>query len=102
MYFGTQDLGVLGPKTPSQNLRWDPLLEVPKPLKPLKTPLHDYQLPRALQPFDFGPEPIRGAMVSPSAASAQVWGSTISSIAGTVGGLFQNQTKSITNIYNNR
>ena len=32
----------------------------PEPLKPLKTPLHDYQLPRALQPFDFGPEPIQG------------------------------------------
>tara|TARA_A100000164_G_scaffold316805_1_gene297048 strand:+ start:4868 stop:5758 length:891 start_codon:yes stop_codon:yes gene_type:complete len=32
----------------------------PEPLKPLETPLHDYQLPRALQPFDFGPEPIKG------------------------------------------
>jgi len=32
----------------------------PEPLKPLKTPLHDYQLPRALQDFDFGPEPIQG------------------------------------------
>ena len=32
----------------------------PAPEKPIKTPLHDYQLPRALQPFDFGPEPIQG------------------------------------------
>ena len=32
----------------------------PEPLKPLKTPLHDYQLPRALQDFDFGPQPIQG------------------------------------------
>jgi len=32
----------------------------PEPLKPLKTPLHDYQLPRALEDFDFGPKPIQG------------------------------------------
>ena len=32
----------------------------PEPLKPLKTPLHDYQLPRALEDFDFGPQPIKG------------------------------------------
>ena len=32
----------------------------PEPLKPLKTPLHDYQLPRALEDFDFGPKPIKG------------------------------------------
>ncbi len=32
----------------------------PEPLKPLKTPLHDYQLPRALEDYDFGPKPIQG------------------------------------------
>tara|TARA_R100000808_G_C2132201_1_gene141193 strand:+ start:48 stop:1004 length:957 start_codon:yes stop_codon:yes gene_type:complete len=32
----------------------------PAPLKPVKAPLHDYQLPRALEDFDFGPKPIQG------------------------------------------
>ena len=73
---------------------------LPEPIAPLPTPQATFLYPRVFEDYDFGPEPIRGAMVSPSAASAQVWGSTISSIAGTVGGLFQNQTKSITNIYN--
>ena len=73
---------------------------LPEPIAPLPTPQATFLYPRVFEDYDFGPEPIKGAMVSPSAASAQVWGSTISSIAGTVGGLFQNQTKSITNIYN--
>ena len=73
---------------------------LPMPIEPIKTPQATFLYPRVFEDYDFGPEPIRGAMVSPSAASAQVWGSTISSIAGTVGSLFQNQTKSITNIYN--
>ena len=37
----------------------------PEPLKPLKTPLHDYQLPRALEDFDFGPQPIKGVSFTP-------------------------------------
>ena len=73
---------------------------LPEPITPLPTPQATFLYPRVFEDYDFGPEPIRGAMVSPSAASAQVWGSTISSIAGTVGGMRQNQTKSITNIYN--
>ena len=32
----------------------------PKPLKPLATPVADYEMPRALQDFDFGPQPIQG------------------------------------------
>ena len=31
-----------------------------KALKPLETPLAEYQLPRELQDFDFGPKPIKG------------------------------------------
>lgn len=73
---------------------------LPEPIAPLPTPQATFLYPRVFEDYDFGPEPIKGAMVSPSAASAQVWGSTISSLAGQVGGLFQNQTKSITNIYN--
>ena len=74
---------------------------IPEPIAPLPTPQATFLYPRVFEDYDFGPEPIRGAMVSPSAASAQVWGTTISSIAGTVGGMFANNTKSITNIYNN-
>ncbi len=58
---------------------------LPDPLKPLATPRAEFIMPRALGEFDFGPEPVLGAMASPSAAAARVWGSTISSIAGTVG-----------------
>ena len=32
----------------------------PEPLKPLATPVADYEMPRALQDFDFGPKPIKG------------------------------------------
>ena len=32
----------------------------PEPIKPVKAPLHEYQMPRALQDFDFGPKPIKG------------------------------------------
>ena len=30
------------------------------PLKPLPTPVSEYELPRALEEFDFGPQPIKG------------------------------------------
>ena len=58
---------------------------LPDPLKPLATPRAQFVMPRALGEFDFGPEPVLGAMASPSAAAGRVWGSTISSIAGAVG-----------------
>ena len=34
--------------------------KAPDPLKPLKTPISDRILPRALEDFDFGPKPIKG------------------------------------------
>ena len=68
---------------------------LPEPIAPLPTPQATFLYPRVFEDYDFGPEPIRGAMVSPSAASAQVWGSTISSIAGTIGNLNQQFTKKI-------
>ena len=61
---------------------------LPEPLKPLATPRAEFIMPRALGEFDFGPEPVLGAMASPSAAAGRVWGSTISSIAGSVGSAF--------------
>lgn len=58
---------------------------LPEPLTPLQTPRSNFQLPREIGEFDFGPEPIRGAYASPSAAANKVWGSVIPSIASTVG-----------------
>ena len=57
--------------------------ELPMPVAPLLTPQATFMYPRVFEEFDFGPEPVRGAMISPSSASAQVWGSSISSLAGT-------------------
>ena len=60
---------------------------LPMPLQPIATPRAEFILPRALGEFDFGPEPVMGAMASPSAAANRVWGSTISGIAGTIGSI---------------
>ena len=65
--------------------------DIPMPVQPIATPIADYIFPRVFEDYDFGPEPIKGVMVSPSAASAQVWGSSIQSIAGMVGGHFLNK-----------
>tara|TARA_R100000458_G_C8244623_1_gene222858 strand:- start:337 stop:1275 length:939 start_codon:yes stop_codon:yes gene_type:complete len=58
---------------------------LPMPLVPFATPMSEFQLPRELEAFDFGPAPVLGAQVSASAAADAVWGQTISSIAGAVG-----------------
>ena len=58
---------------------------LPQPIQPLATPRTEFLYPRALQEFDFGPKPVLGAMADPAAAAGRVWGSTISSIAGTLG-----------------
>ena len=60
---------------------------LPDPLMPISTPRADFQMPRALGEYDFGPDPVRGAYTSPNAAANRVWGSTISSVAGNVGQL---------------
>ena len=54
---------------------------IPEPIQPLPTPQATFLYPRVFEDYDFGPEPIRGAMTSPSAASAQVWGTTIAGLA---------------------
>ena len=56
---------------------------LPMPLEPLKTPQATFMYPRVYQDYDFGPEPIKGAQISPSSAAAQVWGSSLTSLAGT-------------------
>ena len=59
---------------------------LPEVIAPFQTPLTEWLYPRELMEADFGPRPIRGAMASASAAANRVWGSTITSIAGSVGG----------------
>ena len=59
--------------------------DLPLPLAPLATPVADYQLPRPLEEFEFGPEPIRGAMRDPSVAAQMAWTNGITSIASTIG-----------------
>ena len=55
---------------------------LPMPVQPLPTPMSQFMYPRVYEDYDFGPEPVRGAMISPNSAAAQVWGSSISSLAG--------------------
>ena len=43
--------------------------------------------PRVYGDYDFGPEPIEGAMISPSAAAAQVWGTSLTSLASAATGV---------------
>ena len=61
---------------------------LPMPIEPLPTPQATFILPRVYEDYDFGPKPVLGAMMSPGAAASGVWGSTISSIAGSIGGAF--------------
>ena len=61
---------------------------LPMPLKQQPIPIAEFTLPRALQEYDFGPQPVMGAMASPSAAANAVWGQTITSIGGAIGSGF--------------
>ena len=69
--------------------------ELPMPVAPLLTPQATFMYPRVFEDYDFGPEPVRGAMISPSSASAQVWGSSISSLAGTASQIISGFTPNI-------
>ena len=55
---------------------------LPMPVQPLPTPMATFMYPRTYEDYDFGPQPIQGAMISPNSAAAQVWGSSITSLAG--------------------
>ena len=58
---------------------------LPTPIVPYQTPTAEFMYPREIEPFDEGPQPVLGAYTSPSAAANQVWGATISSVAGAIG-----------------
>lgn len=53
---------------------------LPDVMKPIDTPVAEFQEPREVQEFDYGPEPVLGATASPSAAAGQVWGQGLASI----------------------
>ena len=59
---------------------------LPDPIKAQPIPVAEFQLPRVFSEFDFGPQPVKGAMASPGAAAQMAWGQAIQGIAGSVGG----------------
>ena len=59
--------------------------ELPMPIQPIESPRTIYDDPEPLMDFHFGPPPVKGAMVSGSAASQAAWGAAIPSIVS--GGL---------------
>ena len=69
--------------------------ELPEPIKPIDTPRAEFLYPPVYKDYDFGPAPVKGVKVSPSAAASKVWGSTITSVAGLVGDAFSANTKKI-------
>ena len=68
---------------------------LPMPVQPLPTPMAQFMYPRTYEDYDFGPEPIQGAMISPNSAAAQVWGSSITSLAGAASQIVSNFTPSV-------
>ena len=63
--------------------------ELPMPLEPLATPQATFMYPRVYQDYDFGPEPIQGAMISPSSAASQVCVSSLTSLAVTASNIIK-------------
>ena len=72
--------------------------KLPEPIAPIATPQAEFLYPKVFEDYDFGPAPVEGTRFSPSAAANQVWGTTIQSVAGTVGDLFADRTKDIKSI----
>ena len=68
---------------------------LPMPIEPLATPMATFMYPRVYEDYDFGPEPVRGAMISPNSAAAQVWGSSISSLAGAASDIVKGFTPNV-------
>ena len=61
---------------------------LPMPISPLPVPQATFMYPRVYEDYDFGPKPVLGAMMSASAAASGAWASSISGIAGSIGGAF--------------
>ena len=60
---------------------------LPDPIKAQAIPVAEFQLPRVFSDYDFGPQPVKGAMASPGAAAQMAWGQAISGIASSIGGI---------------
>ena len=60
---------------------------LPEPLEPLAVPRSDFLYPEAPQEFDFGPQPVMGALANVSAASDLGWSTTIGGIANLAGSI---------------
>ena len=60
---------------------------LPEPLEPLEVPRSDFIYPEAPQEFDFGPQPVMGALANVSAASDLGWSTTIGGIANLAGSI---------------
>lgn len=58
---------------------------MPDPIVPFKTPIAEQLDPRPLEEFDFGPEPVLGAVRSASAAANAAWGQALPGIASSAG-----------------
>ena len=67
---------------------------LPTPIVPFATPMAEFVYPRVLGEYDFGPRPVLGSYMSPSAAANQVWGATISGIASSAGTMAYNAYQS--------
>ncbi len=65
-----------------------PAEESPMPFAPMETPVTEYQYPRELEDFDFGPEPIKGVVATGGASAA--WMQGLAGALPQVAGLFQN------------
>ena len=71
----------------------DPLM----PVTPRATPISEYQMPRELKDFDFGPEPREGSVATGGASAA--WLSGLANALPNIAGLFQNSGPNFS--YNN-
>ena len=61
--------------------------QLPMPIQPEPIPVPEYTLPRAWQEFDYGPQPVWGAMSDPNAAYNMAMANTWTGIASGVGGM---------------
>ena len=59
--------------------------QLPMPVKPEPIPVPEYTLPRAWSEFDYGPQPVWGAMSDPNAAYNMAMANTWTGIASGVG-----------------
>ncbi len=60
---------------------------LPEPLEPLEIPRSDFLFPEEPQEFDFGPQPVMGALANVSAASDLGWATTLGGISNLAGSI---------------